>query len=46
LKVADDVRPGAEVAETAIRNFYAAVFDAVVKRWDKCISAGGEYVEK
>jgi hypothetical protein len=28
------------------RDFYAAGFDAVVKRWDKCINAGGGYVEK
>jgi hypothetical protein len=26
--------------------FYAASFDALVKRWDKCISVGGGYVEK
>jgi hypothetical protein len=24
---------------------YAASFDALVKRWDKCINAGGGYVE-
>jgi hypothetical protein len=26
--------------------FCAAGFDALVKRWDKCISVGGGYVEK
>jgi hypothetical protein len=26
--------------------FYAAGFDALVKRWDKCISIGGGYVDK
>jgi hypothetical protein len=26
--------------------FYAAGFDALVKRWDKCINVGGGYVEK
>jgi hypothetical protein len=26
--------------------FYAAGFDAVVERWDKCINVGGGYVEK
>jgi hypothetical protein len=26
--------------------FYAADFDALVKRWDKCTSVGGGYVEK
>jgi hypothetical protein len=28
------------------KDFYAAGFDALVKRWDSCISVGGEYVEK
>jgi hypothetical protein len=42
-KVADNVRPGAEVAETAV---YAAGFITLVKRWDKCINVGGGYVEK
>jgi hypothetical protein len=27
-------------------NFYAAGFDTLVKRWDKYINVGGEYVEK
>jgi hypothetical protein len=27
-------------------DFYAAGSDALVKRWDKCISVGGGYVEK
>jgi hypothetical protein len=27
-------------------HFYAAGFDAPVKRWDKCINVGGGYVEK
>jgi hypothetical protein len=27
-------------------DFYATGFDAMVKRWDKCISVGGGYVEK
>jgi hypothetical protein len=27
------------------RGFYAAGFDALVKRWGKCISVGG-YIEK
>jgi hypothetical protein len=26
--------------------FYAAGFDILVKRWDKCIIVGGGYVEK
>jgi hypothetical protein len=28
------------------KNFYAAGFGALVKRWDKCINVGGGYVEK
>jgi hypothetical protein len=28
------------------KDFYAAGFDALVKRWDKCISVSGGYVEK
>jgi hypothetical protein len=26
--------------------FYAAGFNALVKRWDKCINVGGGYAEK
>jgi hypothetical protein len=44
--VEDDARPGAEVAETTLKNFYAGGYDALVKRWDKCINVGGGYVEK
>jgi hypothetical protein len=28
------------------KDFYAAGFDALVKRWDKCINVGGGDVEK
>jgi hypothetical protein len=28
------------------KDFCAAGFDALVKRWDKCINVAGEYVEK
>jgi hypothetical protein len=28
------------------KDFFAAGFDALVKRWDKCINVGGGYVEK
>jgi hypothetical protein len=28
------------------KDFCAVGFDAVVKRWDKCINVGGGYVEK
>jgi hypothetical protein len=27
-------------------DFYAADFDALIKRWDKYINVGGKYVEK
>jgi hypothetical protein len=27
-------------------DFYAMVFNALVKQWDKCIKVGGGYVEK
>jgi hypothetical protein len=45
-KVADNARSGAEVTETTGKNFFAAGFDALVKRWDKRINVGGGYVEK
>jgi hypothetical protein len=45
-KFADDDRPIAEVAETTVKNFYAAGFDALVKLLDKCMSVGGGYVQK
>jgi hypothetical protein len=28
------------------KDFHAAGFDALIKRWDKCVSVGGDYVEK
>jgi hypothetical protein len=28
------------------KDFCAAGFDALVKRWDKCINVGGGYIEK
>jgi hypothetical protein len=33
------------MAETTVKNFYAAGFDAQVKRWDQCISVGRGYVK-
>jgi hypothetical protein len=45
-KFADDARPGAEVAETTAKIFYAAGFDVMLKQWDKCINVGGGCVEK
>jgi hypothetical protein len=29
-----------------LKDFYAAGFDALVKRWDKCNNVAGRYVEK
>jgi hypothetical protein len=34
------------VVETTVTNFYAADFDALVKRWDKCLNVCGGYFEK
>jgi hypothetical protein len=35
------------VAETAVKRLVcAAVFDALAKRWEKCINVGGGKVEK
>jgi hypothetical protein len=34
------------MAETTFKNFYAAGFDVLIKRWGKCINVGGGYVEK
>jgi hypothetical protein len=45
-KVVDDDRPGEKVAETTVKNFYAAGFDVLVKECDKCINVGGGYVAK
>jgi hypothetical protein len=28
------------------KDFHVVGFDALVKRWDKCINVGGGYVEK
>jgi hypothetical protein len=46
LKIADDGRRGAEVAETTVKHFYASGFGALVKRLDKCIDVGGGHVEE
>jgi hypothetical protein len=46
-EVADETRPGEEVAETTLKiDFNVAGFDALVKRWDKCTNVGRGYVEK
>jgi hypothetical protein len=46
---ADDEEVKAEVRKCLrqeSKDFYAAGVDALVKRWDKCISVDGGYVEK
>jgi hypothetical protein len=46
---ADDLEVKTEVRKwlrQRSKDFYAAGFDALVKRWDKCINVGGGYVEK
>jgi hypothetical protein len=43
--IADDEEVEMEVAETTVKNFCAAGFDALVKQWNMCIVGGG-YVEK
>jgi hypothetical protein len=48
-RIADDKEVETEVRKWLIqqsKDFYAAGFDALVKRWDKCINVGGGYVEK
>jgi hypothetical protein len=45
-KVADDARPGAKWLRQQPKDFIAAGFYALIKRWDKCIEVGGGYVEK
>jgi hypothetical protein len=48
-RFADDNKVETKVQEWLIqqsKDFYAAGFDAPVKRWDKCIDGGRGYVEK
>jgi hypothetical protein len=45
---ADDKDVGTEVLKwprQQLKDFYAVGFDALVKRWDKCINVGGGYVK-
>jgi hypothetical protein len=44
-KVADDARPGEEVARQRSKNFYSG-FNALINWWNKCINVGGGYIEK
>jgi hypothetical protein len=47
--LADDEEVETEVQKWLTQQskaFYAEGFDALVKRWDKCMNVGGGYVEK
>jgi hypothetical protein len=37
-KIADDAQPGAKWLRQQSTDFYAASFDALAKRWEKCIN--------
>jgi hypothetical protein len=45
-KVADDETEVWNSLMQQSKDFYAAGFDTLAKRWDKRISVGGGYVEK
>jgi hypothetical protein len=45
-KVADDEMKVREWLRQESKDFYAAGFQALVKRWDKCVNVGGGYVGK
>jgi hypothetical protein len=48
-RIADDEEVEMEVQKWLRRqskDFYAVGFDALVKRWDRCINVGGGYVEE
>jgi hypothetical protein len=46
VKVANDARPIGYWLRKQSKDFYAAGFDALVKRCDKCVNVDGGYVEK
>jgi hypothetical protein len=45
-KIAVDARSNAEVVEKIANRLLCCGFEALAKRWDKCINVGGRYVEK
>jgi hypothetical protein len=45
-KVVDDELEVRKWLRQLLKDFCAAGFDAVVKRWDKCINVGGGHIEK
>jgi hypothetical protein len=45
-RVTDDESEVRKWLRQQSKDFYAAGFDALLNGWDKCISVGGECVEK
>jgi hypothetical protein len=45
-KVVDDETETRKWLRQQTKDFYAAGFGALMKRWEKCINVGGGYVEK
>jgi hypothetical protein len=45
-KVADDETEARKLVRQQSKDFCAAGFDSLIKRWDKCINVGVRYVEK
>jgi L-lactate utilization protein LutB len=45
-KVADDETDVRKWRRQQSKEFYAADFDELVKRWEKCINVDGGYVKK
>jgi hypothetical protein len=45
-KVSDDETELRKRLRQQSKDFYAAGFDALVKRWDKCINVAGGHTEK
>jgi hypothetical protein len=40
----EEVETEAQWLRQQSKGFYVAGFDALVKRWDKCVSVGGGYI--
>jgi hypothetical protein len=45
-KVADDETKARKWLRQQSKYFHSCGFNALVKRWDKCMNVGGGYVEK
>jgi hypothetical protein len=39
-------KEGNEIKVRKDKGYYAVGFDALVKRWNKCVNTGGGYVDK